>query len=49
MWTQAVTTNDDGKIEIASTDTDRLRYGRQPKTMTCTDCKTRVPNPDYEK
>lgn len=47
-WTQLVVANDIGGVDVEESFTDDLRDRREPKTMQCTDCEKRAPNPDYK-
>lgn len=45
-WTQCIeaTTKE---FEVIDTNLDRLKTGREPKYITCADCKKRHPNPQF--
>lgn len=33
---------------VTDTDLDRLKYGKEPRTMKCTECRKRYPNPNLK-
>jgi len=40
---------ENGIVIVDESFTDNLHSGeRQPKTIKCTNCKSRIPNPDYQ-
>lgn len=48
IWMELVVANDNGGVRVEESFTDGLRHLCHPKTMQCTECKKRVPNPDYK-
>lgn len=46
-WKQIVESQPDGKMEVIDTDVDSVRSSKEPKTMECSGCGRRVPNPHY--
>lgn len=42
-WTQII----EGDGEVVDTCVDSVRTGPEPKTVVCTECGRRVPNPCY--
>lgn len=47
VWTQTVDTVS-GSVVVIDSHTDGIRSSREPKTMKCTDCGKRIPNPDFD-
>lgn len=45
-WRTLVESKGDG-VSVVETDVDSVRSSAEPKFMKCTECKKRVPNPDY--
>lgn len=46
-WQQGLTSQPDGTMRLDEIFTDGIQYGRQPKTIKCSDCGRRHPNPDW--
>lgn len=46
-WVESVSLNN-GVLEVMESTTDALVTGKEPKTMTCDECRKRVLNPDYK-
>lgn len=47
-WKQLVESNNNGGVDVVDTDTDSVRNGLEPKTMECSGCGKRIPNPDAQ-
>lgn len=48
VWQEVMQVNPDGALESIESSTDGIIDKSQPKTIRCTDCGKRYPNPDYK-